>query len=421
MHRSIAWDKVENPSSQSTPQVHPSFEENTPPMTYPGEVEEIIGIPIEVEPLDETQLEDLGLNTYNHDIPFSSREIPNFDEPEPQPQPLPNYPPLDVSLGSEKGLKPPIKPYSLDSFRMNVVDNLTIYIPPSPHVVPFHLKDMYCYHHPCLGDSKKRYGFKPGLLGQCGSLGVDPSNWEKSYDDRITVPDISGGRLAYQGAALRIKESTTLPLDELIGNLKVYEVIKKDFKTVKGKKEQRRSLALKVKKEVSDEDSSSSDNEDKEYAMAIKEFNKFFKRRGRFPPKNKDQRAFIGEAWSDNGEDEVEKTKEETCLVAQAPDEICLGINLEPDEWIKDSRCSKHMTCNRKLFSSYKAYNRENVIFRSNLRGKIIGKVKELLNVTFDETPPSPKTSSLKDDELVEEEAIEVSKTKPIGNDLEDI
>nr|GEY52792.1 UBN2 domain-containing protein [Tanacetum cinerariifolium] len=65
------------------------------------------------------------------------------------------------------------------------------------------------------------------------------------------------------------KNLTTLPLDEFIGNLKVYEeVIKKDFETVKGKKEQSRSFALKVKKEVSDEDSSSSDSEDEEYAMA---------------------------------------------------------------------------------------------------------------------------------------------------------
>ncbi|GKF72010.1 hypothetical protein Tco_0208124, partial [Tanacetum coccineum] len=47
------------------------------------------------------------------------------------------------------------------------------------------------------------------------------------------------------------------------------------------------------------------------------------------PPKNNDQRAFIGGAWSNNGENEVEKTKDETCLVAQAPDEICLGVNLE--------------------------------------------------------------------------------------------
>ncbi|GJW19060.1 hypothetical protein Tco_0026496 [Tanacetum coccineum] len=79
------------------------------------------------------------------------------------------------------------------------------------------------------------------------------------------------------------KNLTTLSLDELIGNLKVYEeVIKKDVETVKGKKEQSRLLALKVKKEVSDEDSSSSDSEDEEYAMAVKEFKKFFKRRGRF-------------------------------------------------------------------------------------------------------------------------------------------
>nr|GEW35060.1 ribonuclease H-like domain-containing protein [Tanacetum cinerariifolium] len=151
-----------DPNPQSTPQVHRSFKENTTPVTYPDEIEEIIGIPIEVEPLDKTPLEDLGLNTCNHDIPLSSREIPNFDETKPKPHPLPNYPPLDVSLESKKGLKPPIKPHSLDSFKMNVIDNLTIHIPPSPHVAPFHLKDMYCYHHPCLGDPKKHYGFKPG-------------------------------------------------------------------------------------------------------------------------------------------------------------------------------------------------------------------------------------------------------------------
>nr|GEU72831.1 retrovirus-related Pol polyprotein from transposon TNT 1-94 [Tanacetum cinerariifolium] len=197
---------------------------------------------------------------------------------------------------------------------------------------------------------------------------------------------------------------------------------------------QSRSLALKVKRKVSDEDSSSSDSEDEEYAMAVKEFKNSSRDDEDLcgdpnhlieeclkPPKNNDQKSFIGGAWSDNGEDEVEKTNDETCLVAQAPDEICLGINLDPDEWIKDSGCSKHMSSNRKLFSSYKAYNGGNIIFGSNLHGKIIGKVEESLNVSFDETPPPPKTSPLEDDELVEEEAIEVSKTKPIGNDLKDI
>nr|GEW45956.1 retrotransposon protein [Tanacetum cinerariifolium] len=191
------------------------------------------------------------------------------------------------------------------------------------------------------------------------------------------------------------KDLTSLSLDELIRNLKVYEVIiKRDSEMVKDKREQSRSLALKAKKESSDEDSSTSD-------------------------------------------DEEEKTNEETCLVAQASNKICLGINLEADEWIKDSGCSKHMTGNQKLFSTYQAYNGDNVFFGSNLRGNIIGKdyltkfdpklyegvflgysqnskayiflskqtmkVKESLNVTFDETPPPPKTSPLKDGDLVEE------------------
>ncbi|GJY74558.1 hypothetical protein Tco_0478989 [Tanacetum coccineum] len=76
------------------------------------------------------------------------------------------------------------------------------------------------------------------------------------------------------------KELTSLSLDELIRNLKVYEVIiKKDSKMVKGKREQNRSLALKAKKELSNEDSSTSDSEDEEYAMAVRDFKKFFKRR----------------------------------------------------------------------------------------------------------------------------------------------
>ncbi|GJU60014.1 hypothetical protein Tco_1237780 [Tanacetum coccineum] len=65
---------------------------------------------------------------------------------------------------------------------------------------------------------------------------------------------------------------TTLSLDELIRNLKVYEeVIKKDSKTVKSKREQSRSIALKPRKDSSDDNSSTSDSEDEEYAMAAKE------------------------------------------------------------------------------------------------------------------------------------------------------
>nr|GEU53582.1 zf-CCHC domain-containing protein/DUF4219 domain-containing protein/UBN2 domain-containing protein [Tanacetum cinerariifolium] len=132
---------------------------------------------------------------------------------------------------------------------------------------------------------------------------------------------------------------------------------------VKGKKEQNRSLALKAKKESSDEDSLTSDSEDEEYAMAVRDFNKFFKRRGRFvrqphderkvSQRNKDgknskgkrkcfkcgdsnhlirecpklsrsynQRAFVEGSWSDIDEDEEEKTKNEKYLMAKASNEV---------------------------------------------------------------------------------------------------
>ncbi|GJR51958.1 hypothetical protein Tco_1402479 [Tanacetum coccineum] len=126
------------------------------------------------------------------------------------------------------------------------------------------------------------------------------------------------------------KDLTLLSLDELIGNLKVHEmIIKKGSKIVKAKVE-RKSLALKAKKESSDEECSTSGSEDEEYAMAVRYFKKFFKRRDPNhligecpkPPRDKNQRAFVGGSWSDSGEENDEKIQDETCLVAQAPNEI---------------------------------------------------------------------------------------------------
>nr|GEX94771.1 zf-CCHC domain-containing protein/DUF4219 domain-containing protein/UBN2 domain-containing protein [Tanacetum cinerariifolium] len=87
------------------------------------------------------------------------------------------------------------------------------------------------------------------------------------------------------------KDLTSLSLDELIGNLKVYEVIiKKDSEMVKGRREQNRYLALKAKKESNDEDSSTSDSEEEEYAMTVRDLKFFFKRRGRFVRQPRDGR-----------------------------------------------------------------------------------------------------------------------------------
>nr|GEY04881.1 retrovirus-related Pol polyprotein from transposon TNT 1-94 [Tanacetum cinerariifolium] len=243
--------------------------------------------------------------------------------------------------------------------------------------------------------------------------------------------------------------------------------------------------------------------------MAVKDFKKFFKRRGRFmrqprndkkifqrscddksgksdrkcfrydesnhligecpnPPKDKNQRTFVRGSWSVSSEEDDEKVKNKTCLVAQASSERCLRVDLEPDEWIKDSGCSKHMTGNRKLFTSYKAYNRgkqahashkaKNIVsttrclellhmdlfgpsivhsYKGNRYTLVIAddysskayiilnkhtkKVKESLNVTFDETPSPYKTSPLVDDDLdEEEEAIKVTEKKNLEKDIED-
>nr|GEY07416.1 putative ribonuclease H-like domain-containing protein [Tanacetum cinerariifolium] len=188
------------------------------------------------------------------------------------------------------------------------------------------------------------------------------------------------------------KDLTSLSLDELIENLNVYKmIIKKDSKIVKQKVE-RKSIALKAKKESSNEECLTFDNEDEEYAMETFQRSRDDKNgksdRKCFrcgdpnhligecpkPSKDKNQRAFFEGSWRDNGEEDDEKVKDETCLIAHASSEICLGFDLEPDEWNKDIGCTKHMMGNQNLFSTYKAYNGGNVFFGSNLRGNIIGK-----------------------------------------------
>ncbi|GJV76493.1 putative reverse transcriptase domain-containing protein [Tanacetum coccineum] len=79
-----------------------------------------------------------------------------------------------------------------------------------------------------------------------------------------------------------LKDLTSLSIDELIGNLNVHEMIlKKDSEIVKAKGE-RKSLAL----------------------------------------KDKNQRAFVRGSWSDSGEEDDEKAKDETCLMAQASKKV---------------------------------------------------------------------------------------------------
>ncbi|GJZ08453.1 zf-CCHC domain-containing protein, partial [Tanacetum coccineum] len=160
------------------------------------------------------------------------------------------------------------------------------------------------------------------------------------------------------------KDLSSLALDELIGNLKVHElVMEKDSEIYKGKKDKVKSIALKAKKESSDDETLTFGSDDKEYDMAVKNFKKFFRRKGRFvrqpreekksfrqrddkgksdrkcsrcgdlnhlignclnPPRNKDQKAFIGGSWSDSENEAEYKTNDETCLMAQSSNEVTL-------------------------------------------------------------------------------------------------
>ncbi|GJS43398.1 zf-CCHC domain-containing protein [Tanacetum coccineum] len=129
---------------------------------------------------------------------------------------------------------------------------------------------------------------------------------------------------------------SSLALDERIDNLKVHEVVmEKDSEIYRGKMKRVKSIALKSKKESSDDETSTSESDDKEYAMAVRNFKKFFIRKGKSdrkcyrcgdpnhligdcpkPPHNKDQKDFIEVSWSDSENDAEDKTNGETCLMA---------------------------------------------------------------------------------------------------------
>ncbi|GJW85616.1 zf-CCHC domain-containing protein [Tanacetum coccineum] len=128
---------------------------------------------------------------------------------------------------------------------------------------------------------------------------------------------------------------------------------------------------MKAKKESSDDETSTSGSDDEEYAMAVRNFKKFFRRNGKFVrqpreerkssrqrdekkgksdqtcfrcgdpshligdcPKisrNKDQKAFIRGSWSDSENDAEDKTNDETFLMAHASNEVTLNTSYYSD------------------------------------------------------------------------------------------
>nr|GEU37678.1 transposase, Ptta/En/Spm, transposase, Tnp1/En/Spm-like protein [Tanacetum cinerariifolium] len=138
------------------------------------------------------------------------------------------------------------------------------------------------------------------------------------------------------------KDLTSLSLDELIENLKVYEmIIKKDSKIVKAIGE-RKSLALIAKKESSDEESLTSISKYEEYAMAVRDFKKFFKRRGNVLDAK--TRIILSDNVRNHRETRTKKLSSEVLgstamreMMKKAKDETCLMAHASSDVKIKSS------------------------------------------------------------------------------------
>ncbi|GJY60153.1 retrovirus-related pol polyprotein from transposon TNT 1-94, partial [Tanacetum coccineum] len=285
------------------------------------------------------------------------------------------------------------------------------------------------------------------------------------------------------------KDLATRPLDELVGNLKFYEMILENDGVVSKitTKEKVKSLALeaKVTREQTSDDSDSQggsdeDIDEEEEAEAFNLFgrgsgNRFSNKGGEISKpkgacynhgieghfasecrKAKEKKTFIRGAWS-NSKDGDKHQNNATCLMAIDSQEVCLKCDLIPDDWIMDSGCTKHMTGNRRLFTSYKAYDGGHIVFGRNLKGKVISggnithvsititnvehvsglafnlisigysqtskayivlnkgtmRIEESLNVTFDESLPEPKTSSSVEDDRIIEPVVQNSVRSP--------
>ncbi|GJR39338.1 putative reverse transcriptase domain-containing protein [Tanacetum coccineum] len=101
------------------------------------------------------------------------------------------------------------------------------------------------------------------------------------------------------------KDLTSLSLDKLIGNQKVHDlIIKKDSEIVK----------VKTKNTPWRLESSRSYSREERPKSSIEECSK--------PSREKNHWAFVGGSWSDSGEEDDEKAKDKTCLMAQASSEI---------------------------------------------------------------------------------------------------
>nr|GEW02903.1 zf-CCHC domain-containing protein/UBN2 domain-containing protein [Tanacetum cinerariifolium] len=188
-----------------------------------------------------------------------------------------------------------------------------------------------------------------GISHEVSVTSTKPGRMTKPYSSyRFIAKCFNAGNLKMEVKRANVtaneesKDLSSLALDELIGNLKVHEVVmEKDSKIYKGKKKRINSIALKAKKESSDDETLTSRSNDEQYAMTKgKSDQKCFRCNdpshliGDFPKtsRNKDQKAFIGGSWSDRENDAEDKINDETCLMAQSSNEDLIAIKRQQAE-----------------------------------------------------------------------------------------
>ncbi|GJR84530.1 retrovirus-related pol polyprotein from transposon TNT 1-94 [Tanacetum coccineum] len=92
-----------------------------------------------------------------------------------------------------------------------------------------------------------------------------------------------------------------------------------------------------AKKESSNEECSTFGSEEKSTSWRLRDFKKFFKRRGRFGEETRNDKKTFKEAVMirNYGEEDDEKVKDETCLVAHASSKICLRDDWSPTNGVQ--------------------------------------------------------------------------------------
>ncbi|GJX24691.1 hypothetical protein Tco_0230987 [Tanacetum coccineum] len=90
------------------------------------------------------------------------------------------------------------------------------------------------------------------------------------------------------------------------------------------------------------------------------------------PPRTKPQRAFVGGSWSNSDNEEDEKTKDETCLMAQASNEVFsetefYSDNSSIDNTKLDSVYNRLCKISQKVIDKNKSLKANNIRFENEL------------------------------------------------------